>query len=112
MGVDLDAAIHAIVSADRAVAVCQSQLLSRSVRCRQVWEQLRRVFFTGIPSRRGNKGRGSGWKPANCANLVRHAIGEMNAWIEKYGGRKLTGTVGNLAVVDLNKDQGKANTRG
>ena len=47
------------------------------------------------------KGRGLGWKPANCANLVRHAIGEMNAWVEKYGGGKFTGTIGNLAAVDF-----------
>ena len=52
------------------------------------------------------KGQEGGWKPANFANLVRHSIGEMNAWIEKYGGGKLSGTIGNLVVVDFDKEEG------
>ena len=30
----------------------------------------------------------------------------MNAWIEKYGGGKLSGTTGNLVVVDFDKEEG------
>ena len=68
----------------------------------EVWEQLRKGFY-GDSEWKGQEG---GWKPANCANLVRHAIGEMNAWIEKYGGGKLSGTIGNLVVVDFDKEEG------
>ena len=35
-----------------------------------------------------------------------HAIGEMDARVEKYGGGKLTGIIGNLAVVDFDKGEG------
>ena len=58
-------------------------------------------LLRGLGVEGDKKGRGLGWKPANCANLVRHAIGEMNAWVEKYGGGKFTGTIGNLAAVDF-----------
>ena len=44
---------------------------------KQVWEQIRLGWY-GDPSWAGQPG---GWKPANCGNLVKHAIGEMDKWI-------------------------------
>ena len=44
---------------------------------KQVWEQIRFCWYGG-PSWAGQPG---GWKPANCGNLVKHAIGEMDKWI-------------------------------
>lgn len=51
--------------------------------------------WSGDPTWTGQEG---GWKAANCANLVRHADGDMNMWITDRD-PVLKGSLGSLIIL-------------
>lgn len=71
---------------------------------KDVHSQMRKGWY-GDPTWDGQEG---GWKPADCSQLVRHAIDQMNDWVSKRDA-VLSGVIGALVVpLEYDEDDGPA----